>query len=297
MLLVLSLCMIKSQKQSCQMQEYLVLFMISLILCGAVFLVFAISPIEKVPNLLKDKKLQFKWQSLKYLVILFILGYLYYTYQYWQHYAGEDNIDIVVPFIFFFGGIFVYLVGSLASNTAHDLSKMALLERENITDGLMKIYNRRHFDDKLNEEILLASRYSLPLSLLLLDLDNFKRVNDTYGHLVGDAVLQGVAKVIKEVVRDVDIAARYGGEEIAIITPSSNIDQAMVLAQRLRARIEQCDIPIQCSVLQSLKVTVSIGVSTLKVKPNNTCETMIEDADQALYRAKKEGKNLALAAK
>ena len=279
------------------MQEYLVLFMVLLIVFGAGFLAFAIAPIKKVSDLLNEGTLQFKWNILKFLVILFIFAYLYYAYQYWSYYWDKENVDFIVPFIFFFGGVFVYLVGSLASNTAHDISKIANLERENITDALMQIHNRRHFDNKLKEEILLSTRYSLPLSLLILDLDNFKRVNDSYGHIVGDAVLKGIAKTIKEVIRDVDIVARYGGEEIAIIAPNSNIDQAIILAQRVREKIEHNDIAIECSTIQSIKVTVSIGVSTLSATSENSPKKMIKEADKALYRAKKEGKNLVVAAK
>lgn len=271
--------------------------MLLLVFVGATFLIFAISPIKKVSSIVKDEALRFKWNSLKFLILFFILGYFYYAYKYWSSHWGEQNADAFVPFIFFFGGIFVYLVGSLASNTAQDISKIASLEIENITDPLMQIHNRRHFDYKLNEEISLASRYSLPLSLLILDLDDFKRVNDSYGHLVGDSVLQGVANIINEVIRDVDIASRYGGEEIAIITPNSDIDQAMILAERLRVMIENSEIPISCSVVQSLKITVSIGVSTLHLKPCDSPEIMIKNADKALYRAKKEGKNLVILAK
>ncbi len=271
--------------------------MVLLILIGAIFLLFAITPIKKVSNLLRDEALQFRWNILKFLVILFIIGYLYYSYEYWSYYSKKDSVNFVVPLIFFFGGVFVYLVGLLASTTAQDIIKIASLERENITDELMQIHNRRHFDKKLKEKILLSSRYSLPLSLLIIDLDNFKRVNDSYGHLIGDSVLQGVAKIIKEVVRDVDIIARYGGEEIAIITPNIDINQATALAQRVREKIECTDISIECSTIQSLKVTVSIGVASLNNFYEGSYENIIKDADKALYRAKKEGRNLVIAAK
>ncbi|MGD1075713.1 MAG: sensor domain-containing diguanylate cyclase, partial [Thermodesulfovibrionales bacterium] len=161
------------------------------------------------------------------------------------------------------------------------------LERMAITDGLTGLYNHRHFQEKLSSEFRRLRRFSDPLSLLLVDIDFFKKVNDSYGHPAGDVILRGVAEIIRGTVRNTDIPARYGGEEFAAILLGTNHDGARKMAERLRRAVIEQRFSIDG---KDLTVTVSIGAAT---SPHDaeTHEQIIEKADQALYHAKRTGRN------
>ena len=155
-------------------------------------------------------------------------------------------------------------------------------------DGLTKLYIHRHFRALLEAEITRASRYKHVVSLLMMDIDNFKHVNDTYGHLIGDRVLKEIAVTIKNTVRNIDVPARYGGEEFTVILPETAAKDATIIAERLRKNIESIEIPIDDKVI--LKASVSIGISEFPSSATNS-EELISTADQALYKAKNDGKN------
>lgn len=161
-------------------------------------------------------------------------------------------------------------------------------EELTIIDGLTGAYNYRYFVQKLQEEKRRASRYDLPLSLIMVDIDWFKRLNDTYGHEAGNRVLATLAKVIAGCIRDVDIFARYGGEEFAIILPQTTRSEALVLGERIRERVEKTGM--DAGNWGEVQITVSVGVSSY---PENgrSQEELVSVADQALYRAKGEGRN------
>jgi len=163
-----------------------------------------------------------------------------------------------------------------------------LLERLTITDSLTGLYNRRFFSDKVNYEYFRAKRYKQPLSLLFGDLDNFKKVNDVYGHQVGDEVLRAVSKLIRDNIRNIDIAVRYGGEEIAIILPNTDLPGAKLVAERLREVIALNKIKFY---EKEVSITISYGVTTLNGEGNISLQELIKKADDALYTAKKKGKN------
>jgi len=184
------------------------------------------------------------------------------------------------------------LLSVVARSAAMALDNATLhrkMEELTITDELTGIYNYRYFAQKLKEEERRAARYDLPLSLIMLDIDWFKKFNDTYGHEVGNTVLKGITSVVKKCIRDVDIFARYGGEEFVIILPQTPCDEVTKIGERIRQLIESSvfgggsDIP-------ELKVTVSVGVSSF---PENgkSHEELLSLVDQALYRAKGSGKN------
>jgi len=157
-----------------------------------------------------------------------------------------------------------------------------------LRDGLTKLFNKRYLMDRLDSELKFALRHETSLSLLLLDIDHFKKINDTHGHLAGDAVLANLAQVLGRAVRNEDVVARFGGEEFAIILRAIGIDPAVQMAERLRRLIEAS------SALTSglaLKATVSIGVAGLPSTLVKTPEELVEAADKALYRAKAEGRN------
>lgn len=162
------------------------------------------------------------------------------------------------------------------------------LEALATTDFLTKLYNRAHFNAKLEEEFHRAERYQTPLSLMLLDIDNFKSVNDTYSHQGGDAYLEALAGLVVSSIREVDIAARYGGEELTIILPNTDTEDAMVLAERLRSMVEGFEVPFGGRTIHR---TISIGVSTHTAGRMKTLDEFLAAADTALYAAKRGGRN------
>lgn len=179
------------------------------------------------------------------------------------------------------------LLEALAQQAAMAVEHARLYELA-ITDGLTKLFIHRYFQARLEEEIVRAKRYHACCSLILFDIDHFKKFNDTYGHQQGDIVLMEVAKLVKLTVRDtVDIPARYGGEEFAIILPETDAKGALLVAERFRKTIEAFDFPGQ---EQALKVTISLGVSTF---PDHASEknVLIKKADVALYECKNRGRN------
>jgi two-component system cell cycle response regulator len=166
----------------------------------------------------------------------------------------------------------------------------ARLEVLATTDHLTLALNRRAFMERLTAEMDRARRYALSVALLMVDIDHFKRVNDTYGHLVGDEVLREIAKTLQREARTVDVVARYGGEEFCVILPETSVEGATALAERVRARIAaQPAMPDKD--YRGLHVTVSIGVATIPNPRVNSPEDLIALADEALYRAKAEGRN------
>ena len=156
-------------------------------------------------------------------------------------------------------------------------------------DDLTGLYNHRYFQEVFEAEIHRATRYSHPVSLLILDIDFFKQVNDTYGHPAGDDVLRQVSQTMVKLVRHCDIVARYGGEEFAIVLPETGTSGAKVLAQRIRRGIEQQQTSIKG---QQIGVTVSVGVSSSDIEGiEHTRPVLIDRADKALYTAKRNGRN------
>ena len=158
-----------------------------------------------------------------------------------------------------------------------------------LRDGLTGLYNHRYFQDNLDNELSRSKRYKNPFSLIMLDLDHFKRINDTYGHPVGDIVLKEVSKVIKEIIRESDTAARYGGEEFAIILPETELKGAAIVAERIRGAVELLDVDASGS---NLTVTISIGVTCYQNSMGSIEKSeIIAAADSALYDSKKAGRN------
>ncbi|NUP13081.1 MAG: diguanylate cyclase [Polyangiaceae bacterium] len=171
----------------------------------------------------------------------------------------------------------------------------ARLEELSCTDGLTGLFNRRHLDRLLDVEVSRHVRYGTALTIMLVDIDHFKGVNDTYGHLVGDAVLREVSQTLKQMTRKADVVCRYGGEEICILLSNTPMAGATILAERLRAAIEALEIT---SVMRiSVKVTASIGIAAADgIGKGCTAEALLANADRALYRAKSEGRNRVIAA-
>ncbi len=179
---------------------------------------------------------------------------------------------------------------TLADQTAVAVERAHLFEQLQelaTTDSLTGLSNRRHFFEVADQAFERARRYHGRLSALMLDVDHFKKVNDLYGHSVGDQVLQEVSRLCRQNMRRVDIIGRYGGEEIAFVMPETDTEEARMAAERLRQIIEGYSFETQAG---RLSVTVSIGVAGLK-EEDNALHFLLDRADQALYRAKQDGRN------
>ncbi len=180
----------------------------------------------------------------------------------------------------------------LAEQAAVSIENVGLhetVERQAVTDELTGLFNRRRFQEAMATEVERSKRFGQPVGLVLLDLDDFKAVNDTYGHQQGDLVLREVARVLRETSREIDEPARYGGEELAVVLPGTDLEGAYNLAERVRAGIEELSLPLLDGE-GTLGVTASFGVATLPGSADDMRE-LVAAADEALYRAKRAGKN------
>jgi len=181
----------------------------------------------------------------------------------------------------------ISLLGDLTSVSLQNALLYQRTQEEAITDGLTEVYVHRYFQDRLSEEVKRAGEARIALTLLMTDIDDFKSLNDTYGHPVGDQVLRSIARVLREGLRGTDIVARYGGEEFAIIMVETAREGGMMVAERLRTAIEALDFA-DSGITR--KVTISAGLACFPADAPDE-RTLIERADEALYRAKREGKN------
>jgi diguanylate cyclase (GGDEF)-like protein/PAS domain S-box-containing protein len=180
------------------------------------------------------------------------------------------------------------VVQTLRDMTDEKLAQIAL-EQLATRDGLTGLANRRCFDETLHAEWARAQRQRQPLSLLMVDVDNFKAYNDANGHLGGDECLKRIATAVASEMRANDLVARYGGEEFAVILPNQSLKGAATVAERIRTRVEQLQVPNTLTPGQH--VTVSIGAATAMASPENAASDLVAAADAALYRAKHMGRN------
>jgi diguanylate cyclase (GGDEF)-like protein len=156
------------------------------------------------------------------------------------------------------------------------------------TDPLTGLFNRGHFMTLAEHEFNQAVRYQRPMTLIMLDIDHFKRINDNHGHATGDRVLKAVAQIARDCIRVSDAICRYGGEEFIILLPETDYDQALIVAERLRLRVGNHSLK---SRQGPITTTVSLGVAVIRSDGNDTIEQAIECADQAMYAAKQAGRN------
>jgi diguanylate cyclase (GGDEF)-like protein len=162
------------------------------------------------------------------------------------------------------------------------------VERQAATDPLTGLWNRRYMAQTLEREVARAIRFGHPISLIILDVDDFKKINDRQGHLQGDIVLESVADVVREATRSIDVAARYGGDELALILVETGREGGAVLGERLGDRMRETEVPRREG--GSMGVTVSVGVATIPDSADSL-ESLVDAADRALLRAKRAGKN------
>jgi diguanylate cyclase (GGDEF)-like protein len=182
------------------------------------------------------------------------------------------------------------ILRSLAAQATLALENVELhyqVQQQAVTDELTGLANHGHFQELLQAEIEQVRRYQHPVGLIMLDLDDFKSINDTYGHQQGDVVLKQVARVLRDTSREPDLPARYGGEEMAVILPHTDLEGASSISERLRTAIEGLRIP-RLDQDGTLRITASFGVAA---SAEGDKDALIADADAALYTAKRQGKN------
>lgn len=258
---------------------------------GVIVMIASLVPIAKIISVLPAGWILKKWQIMGLFVILFIGGYMHIIYQ--HRFGGGVFSEEVVLFILLFGSIFVFMISTLSLQTTYDILRIDKLEHENTTDPLIGIKNRRYLDYKLKEEFSRCKRYrDVQMAVLMIDIDHFKNVNDNFGHDAGDEVLKSVGQGIDACVREYDCVARYGGEEIVVICPSTNEKDAFILAERIRQYIETLAVcnSEKYSDISDLRITVSIGVAGYSFEFKEA-DRIVKNADTAMYRAKNEGRN------
>ncbi|NTV49581.1 MAG: GGDEF domain-containing protein [Geobacteraceae bacterium] len=258
-----------------------------LLVTALCLLVISVTIVRKLTKELPKGVTRRRWFILGGLILLFFFGYLgFFVPKYGTLYTA---VEILVTGILFFGAVFVLLVCLLAYRTTQELKRIYVLEVETITDPLLGIFNRRYLDRRLEEEVLRAKRHKLQLSLLMVDIDNFKMVNDTWGHQIGDLVLKHLTQLLVETLRHTDIIARFGGEEFVVLLPHTPESEALKLAEKLRIAVEKTPL----HQIPELSMTVSIGSSCLLPNGDNAY-SLLERADKAMYWAKREGRNQAV---
>ncbi len=233
-----------------------------------------VTDVEKDPRFVKLPKQRRRMVSMICVPLLTrsrLIGVLSLTTCDKEHVFSDDELELVV------------LMGahiSLAMEN-HRLYELSVL------DGLTNIYNRRYLEQRLSKEIAYARRHKKEVTMFLLDLDFFKRLNDTYGHQAGDFVLQKVSDTITSTLREYDVVARYGGEEFAVILPGTSRNAGASIGERLRVKIGSTEFVYKD---KRLPVTISVGVASFPVDAASPDE-LIAAADKALYKAKDQGRN------
>ncbi len=214
--------------------------------------------------------------------LMLLLGYAFTTY--YSMYLSNLWLPVVVPFasvatVFALAYVVKYIIKSRDFEHQYKLATV---------DGLTDLYNHRYFQDTLKQQIETSRRYSSNVSLIIIDIDFFKKFNDTYGHQAGDAVLKQVAQVLKKNVRTSDVVCRYGGEEMSIILPNTNYKEARINAERICKAVAETKFKLNAT--DESNVTISLGVSTFP-EHGEIPKDLIETADRGLYRAKENGRN------
>lgn len=207
----------------------------------------------------------------------------------------NENFKLIVPAMFFLVAVMILFTGTLALETATEFIRFSNIERENIVDHLTGVHNRRYLDERITSEAIRAHKYAMPLSMMMINIDHFKAVNDRYGHQTGDHVLKSLCALLIKEVRVTDVVARYG-EEIVILTIQTRISDTFSLAEKLRKAVEASTIvPVEKSEQKDvIHITVSIGVAGLDPHSFDS-QSMIKKADKALYEAKSGGRNRIIA--
>jgi diguanylate cyclase (GGDEF)-like protein len=189
------------------------------------------------------------------------------------------TISVLLGLIFFF----TFRMARKISDARQQIENMA------VSDALTDLFNRRHVMERFTEELERAKRLQKDLGCIMIDIDNFKNINDTYGHLVGDQTLREVSDILKNSIRTYDIAGRYGGEEFLIILPDTGFEDALMLAERIRTNIKTQPVA-KSDLTPAITVTISLGIASM-LDTDISIDNMIKRADDGLYAAKKNGRD------
>jgi diguanylate cyclase (GGDEF)-like protein len=251
-------------------------------------LVAALLPIKRIHALLEPGRTRATWSILGSLIGFSGLGCLIFLRINVTE-GSNHHEDWLISLILLSAAVFVLTVCMLSLSTAKDVSRIASLELAASIDPVTELYNRRHIMSLLDSECARSSRHQSPLSLLLLDVDSFKAINDAHGHHAGDNVLRNIAQLIAAAVPDSRFVGRYGGgEEFLILLPGVGSSKAAMVAEALRRQIEST--PISSGENKTISSTVSIGVATT-FGWQESSKQLIAIADDALYMAKASGRN------
>ena len=258
--------------------EYLAAWLIGL---GMVAIGASIVRTQHLIGILRDKR---PWPSLRNLMAFFAVSYGVYLYAILS--GIPLNKDLITGEVFFLSALFMLLVVQYAYQTIHDILHLDEFKHLANTDALTGMYSRRAILELLEDEFQKAQRFGFPLSVAMIDIDHFKKVNDTLSHLAGDVVLKELGALLKTESRAIDTVGRFGGEEFVIIAPNRKKYHAVRFAERLRKAIEDHVFSYKGA---RIRLTISAGIASLFEGRDYT--VALERADKALYHAKRHGRN------
>ncbi len=249
------------------------------ILIGTGCLILSLQPTKHIYDFEKKHRLAWRWLGI--LILMFLAGYLYYSFKV----MTQENhlLDLLLSLILFGGGIFVFMVTRLSLQTLETIKEIADTERYRaLHDELTELPNRTLLYERIEQAMLLADREQAPISILLMDLNRFKEINDTLGHFYGDYLLQMIAPRLRKSIRKSDTIARFGGDEFAVVLPGVELEQAINISEKIALAMEE---PFQIEG-NLLSIDVSIGIA-LYPDHGADSDTLLQHADVALYAAKK----------
>lgn len=283
---------LNSYRLECIIMSNQFFFTVAILLVGlgVILLGAALFPMNAIIRRLPGGILRKRWLLLLSFTILFLLSYIAFAIAFWNQFNGW--VDLIVPGVFFFGACFVWLISSLSLQTAIDIRRIYRLEEENITDSLTGTYNRRYLERRLGEEFSYARQFGSPLSILMIDIDHFKLINDTAGHFAGDQVIAQLAKTMQMAIRGSDVLVRYGGDEFVIIALNTSTEAAGAFAEKIVKRVHSQKLSVnnETNSIMEISLSISIGVASLSDEITDINQ-IIQNADKALYCAKNEGRN------
>jgi len=257
---------------------------------GFAMLATALPPLVKAVQQLPRTAVRTRWYLLAGLMVALLPLYALLISQLYRQTFSWPDLALAATLLL--GACLARMAANQALQNTLDMRRVTLLEQESITDPLIGIYNRRYLERRLDEEFERARRYRMPLSLLLLDIDHFKQVNDQYGHQTGDLVLNYLGHLLLDAMRSSDIVARYGGEEFIIIAPNTPGHIALNLAERLREHVANHKLVLSGKPTERLEINVTASIGVADLDPRiDSAEQLVHLADMALYRAKQDGRN------
>lgn len=272
-----------------QVSNILILIADTLVIVGGGILISVLFIIQRLFKSIPSREIRSKKHFLIAPILFFILADLGYLLAFWN--AQKNWHDLLMPAMLFANACAIWMIYKLS---LHPIISFALAQG-NITDSLTGIYNRRYMERRLTEEIARAQRYSLPLSIFLLDIDQFRKVNAAYGHLTGDQILIHLSRLLLEYVRESDEVSRYGEDAMLVMAANTSIHDAHLLAERVRQRVEiQPLLHAGARETERVAIKISIGVATLQ-GGFDSMEKLLQRVEVALQQAQQAGGNCVVA--